>query len=309
MEIAPIVTKNSSAAVALVDNNADKIAAILPKGTDVRRYIGVMQAEINRNPDLATCHPATLVGSMIHCARLGLEPGLMNKIHLVPFFNKKKNSKECQVIVGYDGLIDLALRTKEISQIQSQIVYSNDEFSASLGGESSLIHRPKFFSDRGEIVGAYAIAWFADGSQKFEIMTIDEIKAIQSKSKSGYIWSDHFGEMARKTAVRRLCKHLPKTAELDRALTLENLADSDAGQAPDQILADAGIRYEAPLTIPETNDFEAKKEKVIAELLNLDDDTLARAFPGLPLATVIDKLTDAKKCEQAMLRIAAAVKV
>jgi len=67
---------------------------------------------------------------------------------------------------------------------------------------------------------------------------------------------------------------------------------------------------DVPVSIPAPpNEFESKKEKVIAELLNLDDDTLARAFPGLPLATVIDKLTDVKKCEQAMLRIAAAVKV
>lgn len=302
---APIVTKNTENAVAIINKNHEKIAEILPKGTDVRRYLGIMQAEINRNPDLASCHPSTLVGSMVHCARLGLEPGLLNKVHLVPFFNAKKQTKECTVIVGYEGLIDLAMRSKDISNIQSHLVYERDEFSASLGSDSTLTHKPQFFGDRGKVVGAYAIAFFKDGRSKFEVMSAEEIDKIKSKSKSGYIWADHYGEMARKTVLRRLCKHLEKSAipALSHALELEGKSESEQGQQTDQVLLEAGITYEAPPSKAESDDFEAKKQDVIAMLMDMEDDAVAKAFGGLPLNVVIDKLTDLKKCQEAMVRI------
>lgn len=305
---APITTKNTESAVSIVTKNQEKIATILPKGTDVGRYLGIMQAEINKNPDLATCHPATLVGSMVHCARLGLEPGLLNKVHLVPFFNKKKQTKECTVIVGYEGMIDLAMRSKEISNIQSHLVYERDEFSAALGSESTLTHRPQFFGDRGKVVGAYAIAFFKDGKSKFEVMPVEDIEKIRSSSKSEYIWRDHFGEMARKTVLRRLCKHLEKSAipALSHALDLEGKSESEHGQQTDQVLLEAGITYEAPPTKAESDEFEARKQDVIAMLMDMEDAALAKAFGGLPMNVVIDKLTDVKKCNEAIIRIRAA---
>lgn len=307
---APIQTKNSNSAVAIVTENREKIAAIMPKGIDVGRYIGIMQAEINRNPELATCHPATLAGSMIHCARLGLEPGLLNKVHLVPFFNKKKQIKECTVIVGYEGLIDLAMKSGAISNIQSHLVYERDEFSAELGSASILVHRPHFFGDRGPIVGAYAIAFFKDGQTKYEVMSKDEIDTIASKSKSEYIWKDHWGEMARKTVLRRLCKHLEKhaTRELGQALALENQAEIETGQETEKILLEAGISYEAPPTKAEQDAFEGLRDRTIQELINSPEELIAKAFGGLSMAQIIEKLTDTKKCQEAMIRLKGAGK-
>jgi recombination protein RecT len=307
---APIVTKNSATAVSIVSDNREKIAAIVPKGTDIGRYVGVMQAEINRNPDLASCHPATLAGAMIHCARLGLEPGLMNKIHLVPFFNNRANVKECTVIVGYEGLIDLAMRSGTLSNIQSHLVYERDEFYAALGSEAKLTHRPHFFGDRGKLVGVYAIAFFKDGNTKFEVLSIDDVEKIRATSKSKSIWEKHFGEMARKTALRRLCKHLEKAAtpELSQAIELENKAEAEAGQHVEQVLLDAGITYEAPPTKAETDQFEAMRDKTIQELMNSSEELIAKAFGGLALADVIAKLTDTKKCHEALIRLKGASK-
>lgn len=293
-----IVTQNSTSAISLVTQNREKLQAILPEGAKIDRYVGIMQAEINRNPDLASCHPASLVGSMLHCARLGLEPGVLNKIHLVPFNNSKKGIKECTVIIGYEGLIDLALRTKTIEQMQSHLVYEKDTFEVSLGGESKLVHRPLVFSDRGKLVGTYAIAFFKSGATKFEVMSIDEIEKIASKSKSGYIWKDHFGEMARKTVLRRLCKHLEKTVELSHAVELENLADTDQGQGTERILLDAGVEYERPNTPAQNDEYAELKQRAIMMLTDMPDDDITAKFARTREA-VIDRMIDTnmvKKC-------------
>jgi len=298
----PIETKNSSHALAILDQSREKIAKILPQGAGVNRYMAILQSEINKNPDLASCFPASLVGAMLHCARLGLEPGLLNKVYLIPFNNSKLNRKDCNVIVGFEGLCDLAMRTGKLSNIQAHLVYKEDHFEVSLGGESKLTHRPLFFSDRGPLVGVYAIAFGKDGSKQFEVMTKAEIDAIAKTSKSGYIWKDHFGEMARKTAIRRLCKHLEKTAELSQALQLENAADSDEGQNSAAILLEADIQYETPLTVPQEDKF-LQVRAVAERMLELLPNEAVKDCFGLTRDEVQAKLTSQLQCERAILRM------
>jgi len=300
----PIQTQNSNSAIALATNNRDKLLAILPAGIDVDRYIGIIQSEINKNPDLASCAPATLVGSMVHCARLGLEPGLLNKIYLVPFNNSKKNCKEATVIIGYEGLYDLVLRAGKVSRIDTQPVYKNDEFSVTLGDNPTLLHRPLIFSDRGELIGFYAIAFFKDKTTKFEIMTLDEIDKIASRSKSGYIWKDHRIEMGRKTALRRLCKHLEKSVELSHAVDLENLADTENGQGTDAILIDAGIEYEKPRTVAQDDEFEDMKAKAIAAMATRTDDEIKFIFNN-PRETMITLIKTTAAAKKALMMVSA----
>lgn len=293
-----IVTKQTTGAVDIVTTNREKIGAILPAGVSIDRYLGIMQAEIQKNPDLASCSAPSLVGSMLYCARLGLEPGVLNKIHLVPFNNTKKNVKECTVIVGYEGLTDLALRSGDIDQIQSALVYEHDFFDASLGVGSTLVHRPLFFGNRGALIGAYAIAYLKSGSIKFEVLTLAELEKLSSKSKSGYIWKDHFGEMSRKSALRKLCKHLPKSAQLADAMALENKLDTEAGQDTPAILIDAGVEYDRPLSPAQTSEFDAAKKYAIDQLEKLSDEQIEKMFARTRQAVIdrMDSLDMVRKC-------------
>ena len=295
----PIETKNSNQALAILDQSRDKIAKILPQGAQVNRYMAILQSEVNKNPDLATCFPASLVGAMLHCARLGLEPGLLNKVYLIPFNNSKLNRKDCNVIVGFEGLCDLAMRTGKLSTIQAHLVYEKDHFEVMLGGESKLVHRPLFFSDRGPLVGVYAIAFGKDGSQQFEVMTKKEIDDIAKTSKSAYIWEKHYGEMARKTAIRRLCKHLEKTAELSQALQLENAADSDEGQNSSAILLEAGIEYETPLTVPQEDKFLQVRAVAERMLELMPNDAVLDCF-ARSREEVLAKFTTEALCHKAI---------
>ena len=64
-----------------------------------------------------------------------------------------------------------------------------------------------------KITGAFAVCMYADNSMIYETMSLEEIESVRDnyakKDKSGNFsraWQDSFGEMAKKTVLRRLTK-------------------------------------------------------------------------------------------------------
>ena len=62
-----------------------------------------------------------------------------------------------------------------------------------------------------------------------EVMFKNDIEKIRKSSKSASSsyspWTTHYEEMARKTVIRRLCKYLPSSPELNQAVILDEKAD------------------------------------------------------------------------------------
>ena len=169
---------------------------------------------------LDKCGPGAIISQLLVCAKLGLEPdGVLGSAHLVPYGSK------CQLIVGYRGYIDLARRTGAIKKIEAHVVRSADHFEYEYGTEEKLIHAPQS-TDEDEIIAAYAIATLADGIKQFEVMDIEELLKIKAGSsgakRADSPWNIHFGEMCRKTVVRRLMKYLPLSPEIALAHRAED---------------------------------------------------------------------------------------
>ena len=149
----------------------------------------------------------------------------MGRGYLVPRWNKKTGGNEACFDPGWRGLVDIARRSGQIQSISAHVVYQNDEFRCEYGTDESIKHVPCLDADPGPIIGAYAVAKFKDGSTQVEILSkrdLDKIKAV-SQSKTGP-WGDWEDEMARKSAVRRLCKYLPFSDELDHAIETSDRA-------------------------------------------------------------------------------------
>lgn len=300
-----IATVNIKDAFSLIESNRDKIAAILPTGVTVMQFMANLNAVVQQTPDLASCTAPSLLGAMLHVARLGLKPGMLNQAWLLPYFNSRKNCREAQVIIGFEGLRDLAMRTGNVDNIQSHLVYEKDFFEVSLGDDSKITHKPLFFSERGSIIGVYAICFYKSGTCQFEIMSKEEIDVLKATSKSQNIWTKYYGEMARKSVIRKLCKHLPKsTDQLSTALELENGADTEEGQATEQILSNAGIEYEKPRTVAQETEYEIMKAKVVAQLEEMTDEEIQATF-ARPLAAVIERMTSIEMVKKAMIMLRA----
>jgi recombination protein RecT len=225
---------------AFFEANKASITAVLPQHMGPDRLMKVALHAIRTTPALLECTTKSLMGAVIQCAQLGLEPNtVLGHAYLVPFNNKKARRMDVQVIVGYKGLIDLARRSGQIESIAAHAVHENDEFECSLGTEDTLIHKPNMTKDRGKIIAFYAVAKLKGGAHAFEVMSkadVDKVMAgTQSKGAYGP-WKDHYPEMGRKTVIRRLAKYLPLSIEFATAAALDSMADAGKDQGMDGAL-------------------------------------------------------------------------
>jgi len=211
---------------ALMERQRPNLQAVLPPGWDVERMIASIRLAAIRESKLLDCTKESLVRASIEAARLGLDPsGVGGYAYMIPFRNHGK--LEAQLIPGYRGLIRAAYRAGVAKNIRAEVVYSGDVFEEVLGSEPKLVHVPLRMGDRGEPVAVYAIAYTdGDAPPLWVTMSIDEVKSIEARSKARSFspWKTDWTEMAKKTAIRRLCKLLPGGDELDSMLYLDDKA-------------------------------------------------------------------------------------
>ena len=216
---------------------ATAMAQALPKHMDIDRLTRLAMTTIRTTPALKDADVGSLLGAVMQAAQLGLEPGLMGHCYLLPFNNKNKGIKEVQFIIGYKGMIDLARRSGHIKSIYAHAVYSNDEFDYELGLESKLVHKPTMNADKGEFVGAYAVAHFKDGGYQFEFMSKADIEKRKGRSKAANSkfspWTSDYEEMAKKTVVRHMWKYLPISVEVQQQVAYDEGTGKDISKIKD----------------------------------------------------------------------------
>jgi recombination protein RecT len=214
---------------AMLERFKGEIARALPKHLDGDRMARIALTSFRSNPKLAKCEPRSVFAAIIIASQLGLEPGVMGQCYLIPY------KEECQLQIGYQGLIELVRRSGKVSRIEAHVVHVNDEFDYSVGLTTSLVHKPVLDGDPGEPRLAYAVAEIDGGGFHVEVMTRRQIEAIRDRSQNVISakkygkktpWDTDPEEMWRKTLIRRICKYLPKSAELATALALDNTADT-----------------------------------------------------------------------------------
>ena len=214
--------------------NQSAIAAVLPKHVGPDRMLKIALSALRTTPGLMNATSESLLGGVIACAQLGLEPNTpLGHAFIAPFANRRENRTDVQVIMGYRGMIDLARRSGQVVSISAHAVREADHFDYEYGLDEALRHKPSTSADRGEITHVYAVAKLVGGGYQFEVMPRAEIDRImsmsQSRGKYGP-WRDHFEEMARKTAIRRLFKYLPMSIEMAVAAELDSRADAGIEQ-------------------------------------------------------------------------------
>lgn len=79
------------------------------------------------------------------CAQLGLRPGVLGQAWGLPFKNWRTGQYEAHLIVGYQGLVELAMRTGTIASVIARTVYEGDVFDVSYGVDDTIV---LFFSRR-----------------------------------------------------------------------------------------------------------------------------------------------------------------
>ena len=191
----------------------DAVKKSLPKHLTADRFVRIAIMAVTRQPKLMQCEQAGLLGALMQLSQFGLEPD-GRRAHLIPFNNRKKNVVECQLIIDYKGIAELAMRSGLVSYLHADVVCENDVFEENMG--EIVTHQIDRRKPRGKVYAAYALCRFKDGTAKADVMTFDEVEAIRKRSRSGSDgpWVTDWNEMAKKTVFRRLSKWLPLSAEI-----------------------------------------------------------------------------------------------
>lgn len=209
-----LATRDNSP-VAVIRQNLTQMApqfeAALPKHITVEKFTRVAMTAIQNNPDLANADRNSLFGSIVRLAQDGLLPD-GREAAIVMFGNK------AQAMPMIGGILKKIRQSGDVSYVSAQIVYANDHFKWTLGFDETIDHQPApLDQEPGEAMAAYAVAVLKDGSRLLEVMRKSEIEKVRnvSRAKGNGPWVQWWGEMARKTVMRRLSKRLPMSTDLD----------------------------------------------------------------------------------------------
>lgn len=259
-----------------------RMIELMPKETLKREISFAMQA-INNSKQLQECSKESLQKAVYNVAltNLSLNP-VLKYAYLIPRWSK--NGSQAVLEPSYQGLIKLLTDTGSIVAVSANIVYNGDEFEVSYGTQAEIIHKPKFKSKDVQCVYAVAVLK-GENFRQFEVMTLEEVNNIMEKSESykafkggkitSCIWVDHWGEMAKKTVIKRLFKYLPKTDKFEHAAQAISALDED------YIISDNQIDYLVQLlqTAGYDDDTKAEYERQINYgLTGIEFNQLKREF-------------------------------
>jgi recombination protein RecT len=271
--------------------NKQVIVDVMPPDTDMKRVVGGILMQIRKNPTLLQCTEQSLMICALTAATLGLETDpALNQFSLVPFGRsiqengQWKKIKEAQAMIEYRGLIVLALRSGEVVQVNSYLVYENEIkqklFMMEYGLDPKIIHTPSLPpSERGNIVGTYSVANFTDGTKKFHWMWLEEVYKRRDVSKAWQNdlkrraekkkidpqyespWTNWPEEMIKKTGIKGLMKTLqlsPIKSQIHRAIEIDNMAQIGQSQTAliGQEIEESGLNIEIPFSEHQHNESE-----------------------------------------------------
>ena len=257
---------------ALVRKMQPGLKHALPSHFKPDRMARIVMTAFRTTPKLAECSEASLLGSILTASQLGLEVNTpLGQAYLIPYGNT------CQLIVGYQGYIDLARRSGFIDRIYAHVVYEGDEFSYAYGLNPTLHHVPSEAEDREaqRIKHVYAVAHQKDGGPLFRVLSRAQVEARRKRSKAAQNgpWVTDYEAMNMKTAVRALWPWMPRSVEMNIVHSIEQMDEADKpqrlGWAPDVLDA---VENQAELAIASGSEDDkggaenSKKTRILSKI-------------------------------------------
>lgn len=227
----------------LFEQQRPELTKLLPKSMSLDRLYRLALTECTKNPRLLDCSAESWALAMQTCAAQGLYPDSgLGYMYLIPRQNSKKTDNgwikvwEVAAQRGYQGDIQLARNSGELTDIYAEVVYAKDAFKVRKGLDRMIEHEPYLGEeDPGVLTHTYAVAKLKSGETAWVVLSkrdVDRHKAAAfgaDDEKSP--WKKHEAEMWKKTAIHALAKWLPKASENMELLSRSE--EQERGQAID----------------------------------------------------------------------------
>jgi recombination protein RecT len=207
-----------------------------------QQFVQIVLSEIKKSEKLLQAfieNPSSMFASILAGAEIGLIPSdMIGEFYLIPRNVKGSDGKYKQTVtplVGYKGLVNILLRSGDITRIHTEVVYEGDVFEPVYGLEPNIIHKPNFEVPRtaNKIRYAYAVAKTKSGEYQFAVLTRAEIEGIKNLAKyeNDLYFNDKMGInrwMEKKAALIQLSKMLPKDYYSKKAITMDGMVSGGA---------------------------------------------------------------------------------
>lgn len=181
---------------------------------------------------VANDNPRSVRLAMLNCASTGLTLNPANGYaYLVP------RDGSIVLDISYKGLIKIATDAGSVKWARADLVYEADQFTYN-GPACIPEHKANpFQKDRGKVIGAYCIAKTNEDDILTEIMTVEEIEKIRSKSTAWVKgqpgrkgpWEEWFDQMAKKAIIKRASKTWPYTDQSEKVAQAIEIANESEG--------------------------------------------------------------------------------
>ena len=179
----------------------------LPKDFNKTRFVQNALSVVTGNTQLKEFKDKSQVmAGLVKGAYLGLD-FMNNECYLIPYGNSLRFQ------MSYLGNIKFVKKysIRPIQDIYAKLVRKGDVFTEKVvNGQPSIDFTPIPFNN-DEIIGVFSVVLYKDGGMEYETMSTNEVQEIRrkhSKAADSAAWKDSFGEMMRKTCLRRVVKHI-----------------------------------------------------------------------------------------------------
>ncbi|MDC1300015.1 recombinase RecT [bacterium] len=272
----------------ILQKSKEQIAAALPSHLKPERMMRIALTELRKNPGLTRCNPTSVIAGIIQSSQLGLEIGSgLGQAYLIPF------KKECSLVIGYQGMIDIAYRSNKIKDLRAYVVRKSDyfRFKVTQAGEE-LTFEPNFEKSLTEATAentfcVLAQATLVTGGTVSRIVPVSEIEKTRTRSKSQNVWRDNWEAMALKTGIRRLYKMLPKSIEMQ---AVERVESTEGVMSRDQQIDIIPESLLSVMPAEKTEDDEAF-EAALGKLIDLSS-SAQEILPPDEFAILQEKIKD-----------------
>lgn len=235
-EVAKAEQKNELTMSGYFTQELDRISAALPENTNMQRLALNFVSLVNDKKELQAYPKEVLATALIRSAQDGLDV-LNGEVYIY-----KGYGGDLTYTPSYRGMKKMAIEksVKPVSEIYAKEIHEGDTLDEEIvHGVSHINFKSNILNKNKPVIGAFAVCLFKDGSEIYEIMTIDELNAVKAKSRNSGAWKDFPGEMRKKSVIRRLVKNITVSwdnkEQMDAFMGTDDFIDDPQEQAKSDI--------------------------------------------------------------------------
>lgn len=199
----------------------------MPRGMEATQLVRDAITCLRTIKDLDACEPNSVLGALMTCAQLGLRPAVLGHAWPLPYWDNRSKGYKAQLVIGYQGYVELGYRSGRISAITSRIVRHGEPFSLVFHEDrDELTHEPSPDGMPGDLRCFYSTARLTNGGYTVtEPWSLERMEAHKEKhaprnrdQKIVGPWNENFPQMGQKTMVLVNYRLLPKSPEMAIAM-------------------------------------------------------------------------------------------